>query len=176
MSEYDSTLDTLKHSRRVDELLLQVIVGLQERLTRHDASKLETPEKEVFDRVTPRLKASTYGSDEYKGFLADMGEGLAHHYAHNSHHPEHRPNGVDGMTLVDIVEMLADWKAATERHDDGSLSRSLSIQAERFDMAAQLVNILENTAVEFGWMAPPPWAPAMQSAEEAADVIVATGA
>jgi len=148
---YDSTLDTLMHSRRVDELLLSVVAALQSRVTRHDLSKMEPPEKDVFDRVTPRLKASTYGSTEYKGFLADMGEGLAHHYASNLHHPEHFDNGIDGMTLVDLIEMLVDWKAATERHADGDLVRSLGIQADRFDIAPQLSAVLANTAREFGW-------------------------
>lgn len=150
--EYDSTLDTLRHSRRVDELLLQAVFGLQERLTKHDQSKMEDPEKETFDRVTPRLKNSTYGSDEYKGFLADMGPALAHHYANNRHHPEFDPRGVNAMTLVDVIEMLSDWKAATERHADGDLARSLGIQRERFGLDPQLVDILTNTAAEFGWL------------------------
>ncbi len=154
MSEevYDSTLDTLRHSRRVDELLLQLITDLQARLTKHDQSKMEPPEKEMYDRVTPRLKASTYGSEEYKGFLADMGEGLAHHYAKNRHHPECHEDGVNGMTLVDVAEMVCDWKAATERHDDGSLEKSFPIQAKRFDLAPQLVDIMRNTAIELGWI------------------------
>lgn len=155
MSDYDSTLDTLKHSRRVDALLLDVIGALQARVTRHDLSKMEPPEKDVFDRVTPRLKTSTYGSDEYKGFLADMGEGLAHHYASNRHHPEHFAAGIDGMTLIDLVEMLVDWKAATERHDDGDLARSLVIQAERFGISPQLLAVLTRTAEAFGWVTCP---------------------
>ena len=105
---------------------------MQDRVTRHDLSKMEPPEKAVFDRVTPMLKDSTYGSDQYRASLVEMGEGLAHHYAGNRHHPEHYGAGISGMTLVDVVEMLADWKAATERHDNGSLARSLPMQAERF--------------------------------------------
>lgn len=149
---YDSTLDTMRHSRRVDQLLLQVVTALQERLTRHDLSKMEPPEKAVFDRVTPLLKASTYGSDAYKQSLADMGEVLVHHYAENRHHPEHYAEGIAGMTLVDVIEMLADWKAATERHDDGSLARSLDIQEERFGIEPQLMAVLRNTAAAFGWL------------------------
>jgi hypothetical protein len=56
------------------------------------------------------------------------------------------------MTLVDVVEMLCDWKAATERHDDGDLERSLGIQQTRFNLSKQLVNILHNTAEEAGWL------------------------
>jgi hypothetical protein len=82
-----------------------------------------------------------------------MGEGLKHHYEHKRHHQEFfGENGVNGMTLVDLIEMLADWKAATERHDDGDLARSLEIQQERFDLSDQLVAILWNTAKHFGWL------------------------
>jgi hypothetical protein len=56
------------------------------------------------------------------------------------------------MTLVDLIEMLADWKAATERHEDGSLVRSLAHQTGRFGLSAQLVDILTNTARHFGWL------------------------
>ena len=150
--EYDSTLDTMRHSRRVDELLLQVVVALQSRVTRHDLSKMAPPEKAVFDRVTPRLKASTYGSEDYKASLADIGEVLVHHYGANRHHPEHFDDGIAGMTLVDVIEMLADWRAATERHDDGSLDRSLVIGEARFGIEPQLMAILRNTAVAFGWL------------------------
>lgn len=148
----DSTVATLKHSRRVDELLLELMWEIGLRVTHHDESKLVDPEKSMFDEFTPKLRDSTYGSDEYKGFLEQMGEALKHHYQNNRHHPEHFENGVDGMTLVDLVEMLADWKAATERHADGDLARSLEIQKERFGLTHQLVSILRNTAVEAGWL------------------------
>jgi hypothetical protein len=148
----DSTLATLKHSRRVDELLLELMRAISFRVTCHDDSKLFDPEKAIFDEFTPKLRDSTYGSDEYKTYLEQMGEALQHHYASNRHHPEHFENGIDGMTLVDVVEMLADWKAATERHADGDLAKSLEIQRERFGMSDQLVSILRNTAVEAGWL------------------------
>lgn len=151
--QYDSRPDTLRHSLRVGELMAQAIGELVERSQRHDLSKTEPPEVGIFDEYTPKLQHSTYGSDEYKAYLAGMGEGLAHHYAHNRHHPEHFDDGVDGMTLMDLVEMLADWKAATERHDDGDLARSLVIQAERFGISDQLGQILANTARHFGWLA-----------------------
>lgn len=152
MSDYDSTADTLKHSQRVGELLALSIKELVGRSTCHDRSKTEPPELEVFNEFTPKLKKSTYGSEEYRGFTKAMGEGLAHHYANNRHHPEHFENGINGMTLIDLIEMLTDWKAATERHDDGDLEKSLFIQRERFQISAQLLEILHNTAREFGWL------------------------
>jgi hypothetical protein len=148
----DSTGDTLKHSLRVGELMVQAIGELCERSVRHDRSKIEPEERDTFDEFSPKLKESTYGSDEYKGFLADMKPALDHHYAANRHHPEHFADGVDGMTLVDVIEMLADWKAAGERHANGSMERSLKIQRDRFGLSDQLLAILTNTAQHFGWL------------------------
>lgn len=150
---YDSRTDTLIHSQRVGYLMVQVVTEALERSTCHDRSKTEPPEVETFNEFTPKLKTSTYGSDEYKGFLEAMGEGLKHHYASNRHHPEHFDTGVNGMTLVDLIEMLADWKAATERHADGDLAKSLDIQRERFHLSDQLYEILCNTATHFDWIA-----------------------
>ncbi len=70
---------------------------------------------------------------------------LDHHYAQNRHHPEHYKNGIDDMTLVDLVEMLCDWKAATLKHNDGNILRSLEINSKRFNMSPQVYNILKNT-------------------------------
>jgi hypothetical protein len=151
---YDSTAETLKHSLRVGELMGQLIRELVDRSVKHDISKTQDPELAVFNEYTPKLKDTTYGSDEYKGYLAAMGEGLRHHYAANRHHPEHFADGINGMTLADLVEMLADWKAATERHADGSLDRSLEIQRERFGISDQLAQILRNTAEAYRWVEP----------------------
>ncbi len=150
---FDSRPDTLAHSQRVGELMMQLIKELLDRSTCHDRSKTVRPEVEVFDEYTPKLAESTYGSPAYRAYLLGMGEGLAHHYAVNRHHPEHFADGVGGMTLVDLVEMLADWKAATERNADGDLGRSLEINEQRFGVSAQLAQILHNTAERYGWLA-----------------------
>ncbi len=155
MSDYDSRPDTEAHARRVAQLMVGLIAEMAQRAAVHDWSKTQDPELATFNEYTPKLKNSTYGSDEYKGFLEGMGEGLAHHYAHNRHHPEHFENGVGDMTLVDVMEMLCDWKAATERHADGSLRKSLLIQQERFGFETQLAQVLWNTADQYGWIDPP---------------------
>jgi hypothetical protein len=123
MSDYDSRPDTHEHIAQVRGLVLGVAADLTNRAHRHDRSKLEPPEVEVFDRVTPLLAGSTYGSDEYKGFLADMGEGR----------------------LIQITEMLCDWIAATRRHDDGDIRRSIDQNAERFGYGEEMKRLLHNT-------------------------------
>lgn len=149
---YDSRPDTWAHIHEVQSRLGQVVADLQARAHDHDQSKMAEPELSVFDRVTPQLKDSTYGSDEYKGFLADMGEGLQHHYAVNDHHPEHFDNGIRDMGLVQLMEMLADWKAATMRHADGDLGRSIEQNAERFGYGDEIKQLLSNTANDLGWL------------------------
>lgn len=151
-SAYDSRPETLRHSSRVRRLMIPLISELIDRAATHDHSKTEDPELAAFNEYTPKLADATYGSEEYKAHLAAMGAGLAHHYGHNRHHPEHFDEGINGMTLVDLVEMLADWKAASERHKDGDLATSMDIQRERFGITAQLMDILQNTADYYGWV------------------------
>lgn len=151
MDKYDSTADTLLHIKRVSQLLNEVAIELIKRGNEHDNSKLEDPEKADFDRLTPILKTLTYGSQEYKDSLSKLQGALKHHYSNNSHHPEHYENGVNGFDLFDLVEMLMDWKAATERHKDGDIFKSIEINKGRFSLSDQTVNILTNTAIRLGW-------------------------
>lgn len=146
---YDSRQDTLKHTYKVSELLNVLVGDLIFRARNHDYSKLQSPEKAIFDEYTPKLSATTYGSDEYKQYLTEMQKGLEHHYQMNRHHPEHFPDGIKGMTLVDLCEMLSDWKAATLRHNDGDILRSIEINQKRFGYSDELKQILINTVKEY---------------------------
>jgi hypothetical protein len=66
---------------------------------------------------------------------------------------EYYPNGVDGMSLFDLVEMLMDWKASSERHSNGmGITESIEISSERFKIGDQLKEILLNTAREIEWI------------------------
>jgi len=152
MADYDSSSDTLAHIRRVQQLLSIVVTRLEERSRVHDASKLMDPEKAAFDEHTPKLAALTYGTEEYKAGIAALGPALEHHYKFNSHHPEHNSRGIEGMTLLDLIEMFCDWKAASERHADGDFNKSLAINKSRFAISDQLANVFENTLyeLEFG--------------------------
>jgi len=144
--KYDSRKDTRRHISRVNELVSKFTKRLLEKVKLHDRSKLRSPEKKYFDIYTPKLKGLTYGSKEYKDSLAQLQVALKHHYKHNSHHPEHYKNGIDGMDLFDIVELFFDWKSATERHADGNIYKSIKHNKDRFKMSDQLVHIFENTA------------------------------
>jgi hypothetical protein len=141
----DSRVATYEHIQVVQQLLNKVIAELLIRQLNHDQSKLKSPEVEVFDEYTAKLKDVTYGSEEYKTSLKGMKPALDHHYANNSHHPEYYANGIKDMSLIGLIEMLCDWKAATLRHNDGDILKSIEINQKRFGYSDELKQILINT-------------------------------
>ena len=143
--------ETLKHVNRVRSLLAGFIGKLFERGIYHDKTKLDDPEFKCFVEYTPKLKGMTYGSDEYKRCLDEMKPSLDHHYKNNSHHPEHYTSGIMGMSLVDIMEMISDWKAASERHADGDIMESIEKNQERFGYSDEVKQILINTVEDMEW-------------------------
>lgn len=145
LEEQATNAQTLEHIQNVRNLINIAVRELLYRAEIHDVSKLGDLERKTFVEFTPKLKASTYGSDEYRGFLQEMKPALDNHYACNRHHPEHFTDGVDGMNLIDLLEMVLDWRAATMRHANGDLHRSIEINTERFKLSPQLVQILKNT-------------------------------
>ena len=147
--QYDSEIDTLRHIKRVNQLLLEGCAELLKRAAVHDDSKLLSPEKERFDEETPKLVGLTYGTPEYSESIARLGPALEHHYANNSHHPQFYPNGINGMDLFDVMEMFFDWCAASERHADGNIERSLDVSKSRFGISDQLDSIFRNTAMRY---------------------------
>lgn len=149
----DSAPDTLAHIDRVQELIQTAINNLSRRAVSHDLSKLQEPEKSAFDRLKAlSLSGMAYGSEEYRACLRAEKPAIQHHYKANSHHPEFYENGIDGMSLFDVLEMLLDWKAATERmQNGGDIRASLTINRDRFKLSPQLESILANTVREMGW-------------------------
>lgn len=155
---YDSRPETQAHIDRVRDFIAGALNNLAERASAHDASKLVEPELSAFDVATPKLAKMEYGSEEYKQSLRDLGPALQHHFRENDHHPEHFENGVRGMSLMALIEMLCDWRAASERvkqrTDDpekvATFESGLAFNKERFDISDDLYEILLNTARELG--------------------------
>ena len=170
----DQRPGTRKHISIVEGYLKKMMAELQYRSVNHDKSKLIDPERQIFDKYIPKLKTTAYGSDEYNGYLEEMEVGLNHHYRNNRHHPEHffynecndcskkyygmmpskcscgcsqltKQSDVNQMNLIDIMEMFCDWKAASIRHKDGDINKSIEINKKRFGITDQLAQILKNT-------------------------------
>lgn len=145
---FRSSLETLKHINRVRQLMRVVVMDLNERAKVHDQSKLESPELEIFGEWTPRLAEVEYGSAGYFEMLDYVRPAIVHHYSKNRHHPEYHPDGINDMTLLDLVEMFVDWRAAAERTKNGDLRKSIAHNAERYGMSEQLTRIFNNTVSE----------------------------
>jgi len=143
--KYDCTADVVKHKGKVEYWLKDFAQQLTDRARIHDDSKLREPEKSIFDAWTPNLRRVQFGGDEYKQALTAMGEGLKHHYENNRHHPEHYPNGLNDMTIVDLIEMFCDWIAAAEEKKSSIDIAYLSV---RFGIGPQLAEIFITTLRE----------------------------
>ena len=146
MTEADVVRETHEHVQNVQILMAAAMREIVGRAAVHDASKFKEPEFATFCEFTPKLKGCTYGSEEYRDYLEAMKPALEHHYRANPHHPEHFPDGYWDMSLIDLLEMLCDWIAATLRHDDGDIRRSIEQNQGRFGYSNDLKQILHNTA------------------------------
>lgn len=135
----------IEHRKKVKEVIDYICSELQRRAEIHDESKLEDLEAESFAMNTPHLKASEFMSDEYKLVLSNMSGAIKHHYANNRHHPEHFDNGVQGMNLIDVVEMVADWMAASKRQEGGNALKEFSKNKKRFKINKDLSSVIMNT-------------------------------
>ena len=139
-------VETQKHIDKVRKYIRFFTDKLTDRSEKHDASKLGDFECQYFAEHTERLSEIEYGSEEYKKELEELRPALEHHYNSNRHHPEYHKNGIVDMNLVDILEMLCDWKASCSRQKNGNLLKSIEINSERFNIDKQLSQILINTA------------------------------
>jgi len=145
---------TEAHIERVRELLDMASGIISVRGFHHDMSKrkeVELGPLAEMQKLIIREDQAPYGSDEYKRRTALLAPMREHHYANNSHHPEHYPDGVDGMCLFDVIEMFFDWKAASERGEEPAMN--IGKACERFRVSPQLERIFRNTAERLGFKA-----------------------
>lgn len=133
-SEETKTLVTmLRHVGIVRRNIKRISEGLERRAEVHDISKLSLEEFSGFVEVNQIARKYPFGSKEYKESLKDN-DVINLHFSRNSHHPEFYPNGISDMSLLDIIEMVCDWKAASETYGRTSFFDALVIQAERFKL------------------------------------------
>lgn len=141
MSEYDSTASTLEHKKTVTKYINLIIHELINRAEKHDDTKLEEPEKSLFDTYTPKLAECEYNSEEYKSFLEGLKPALDHHYARSRHHPEYEEynllewrdiKGYEGVYSVsnygDIKNLITDKKLKSYITPKGYLRLQLQYQ------------------------------------------------
>ena len=117
----------------------------------HDQSKFEDVEFLPYSEVIDEFAKYPYGSPERDKLYASIKPASEHHFKNNRHHPEYFSNGIEGMNLVDLIEMLVDWKSATQNHPaiPGDLKKSIEIASKKYNISPQLTRVLYNTAIDF---------------------------
>ena len=149
-SKEQCIMATMDHIRLVGDKIDVMIRMLQQAKQSHDHSKLKEPELSGFTKATPLLSKGQYGSDAYKEGLSVLEKtgALKHHYETNRHHPENFENGVNGMTLIHVTEMVCDWLASTSRNPGGNILKSIEHKKDSGVIDKQLASILKNTCIQ----------------------------
>lgn len=147
--KYDSTQDAKIHRANIRFVYEQIVrPALDERIEKHDLSKLEDPERSCYDKYIPLLREYKFGTPEYFATKQAMKEeGLTHHFEVNRHHPEHFKDGVKGMNLIDLVEHIMDCYAAS-MVSDTPFEEGIRKVMETNGYSEDLQAIILNTARE----------------------------
>ncbi len=140
----DSRPGTHEHIYQVQNLLNYCIYLLSIRLIDHDYSKTIPPELDGWNEMAGELHERAYGSPEYFAVMEKFKPVIEMHYRNNRHHPEHHTEGIRGMNLIDLLEMVCDWEAAARRGNKHALP-SLDFNQARFGFSDDLKNIIGNT-------------------------------
>lgn len=137
------------------QLAIHECIGLLlDRCIHHDESKFSDHELPLLNSKSS-LDNLDISSEEYREALAEIDIAVQHHYMSNDHHPEFYENGMNGMSLLAMIEMLCDWKVASCARDDGSLEDSIEyLCGERYKTNPVIRGLLMNTAKELGWIKP----------------------
>ncbi|QBD78902.1 hypothetical protein EPA93_24130 [Ktedonosporobacter rubrisoli] len=143
----DYVKDLIDHKQRVAGYMQIVANELFKRATGHDNSKFSEEEFELYEKAFPELQKHAYGSSEFKAALDTIKPAIQHHYAVNDHHPEFFEQGISQMNLIQIIEMMCDWIAASERSQRDFL-QGLEMNKERFHIDDQLFGALKNTVMK----------------------------
>lgn len=140
----DYVKDLVDHKRRVAAHMQHVANELFRRAAVHDNSKFSEEEYDAYESAFPGLQKYAYGTPEFKAELAKIQPAIEHHYAANDHHPEHFPDGIIGMNLIQVIEMVCDWIAASERSQT-SLYQGMELNRKRFQIDRQLIGVIAHT-------------------------------
>jgi hypothetical protein len=144
--------DLIMHKIEVSENLKEVESELNRRGIVHDKSKFLPIEHDAFVKTRPDFKKANYGTPEYQKCIEAIQPSIDHHYSNNRHHVAYHENGFSDMNLIDILEMLADWKAANRRSPDLNFEDSLPSCYKKYNIPENMQKHIEKTLKYLGWI------------------------
>lgn len=105
----------VQYGKSIEEETLNILVQkLSEKIIKHDNSKIDyLPEFNLYKNVVFKLKGLEYGTKEHTEAKQELDRGFEIHCMNNRHHSEHfYLDGVQGMNMYDVIEMILDWCSA----------------------------------------------------------------
>lgn len=143
---FDSRYRMMRHIETVRNYINTIVKELINRQEQHDQSKFESPEEEIFVKYTPKIRKLLFNSKEYKKYVKIMTPAINHHRKYNRHHIEYFKNGIKDMNLIDLTELICDWKAASIRNNKDNILNSIEINQNIYGYSDEVKEILKNTA------------------------------
>jgi hypothetical protein len=146
--------DLAQHKGWVNKYIVKVVHLLRERADGHDDDKYKDPLKRIYSKNFDALCKTTFRSPEYNKIVGseEFQEAFKIHTKNNRHHPQHFENGVEDMNLIDIIEMLCDWKAASDRTGrKQSVKEGMELNYEKYHIDGIARKWIENTLEDLGW-------------------------
>jgi hypothetical protein len=123
----------IRHITLVRAALGKIAQELERRALVHDVSKFTEDEFMGFVALNHADKIHGYGTPEYKAALAEI-NAVGLHTSRNSHHPEYHTAGIRDMGLLDLIEMVCDWQAASAVYGNNNFGESLRNSMDRFGL------------------------------------------
>jgi len=149
--EFKVLTHVIAHRAHVAARLGQIIARLRERAELHDLTKIQPEEFDVFVETHEEFAKARFGTPEYAAVEEKGRKAVQHHYKHNPHHVKHHENGWEDMNLIDLLEMLADWKAASRRNPGKWWGERFSKALDRGHFPEPVRKLLRNTVLDLGW-------------------------
>ena len=138
----------VKHKIYVFWFLLKIAARLVWRGLVHDMSKFGWTEFYLIIPALPPDRAIPFNTPEYQTFLDKAKPAIDHHYAMNTHHPEHYGD-YKKMSMLDLVEMACDWRAASMRKfGGGDFEKSFEQCQTRFGITDETMTFLRTLKKE----------------------------
>ncbi len=169
-----------RHLMFVRLALTTVQQALERRGLIHDASKMLDDEFSGFARINAAARVDKFGSPGYAEGMKRERPTIDLHFSRNTHHaefyadhPEALANnrGAEGMTFLDIIEMVCDWWGAGKGYDDPrpwTESVALNLKQKGKYLSAEQIWLVHQVADFVGYYAPEdsPPCPAVQETDK----------
>lgn len=136
----------LRHIMTVQGLLRRVARQLLNRADDHDLSKLGPDE--LGGMIEIDGIADRYGLNSPEYMVALLGKAIKLHQSRHTHHPEYHPNGVEDMSIFDLIEMVCDWKTANKLRGHPEWEKSVDMLVKRLSLSPEYVLLINLIARE----------------------------